>query len=331
MIRNINDLSVVLSVVGSFGSGIHRKDLFSVLYDKYPYIQWHIHPRELLDTAVQLNLLTASNDRITLTDHGRIIQSMQKPQGIDLGKNQAMYIAENCVLTNKNFSHLVEFLKSFVFDRQYRTEIYNTADYPMSDMDDLEILTQLGIIHKKKAVWLLNRKYAGFIDEVSRLQTQDGYDAGAFTQEHLERILREQREVGKMAEDLSMKYEKTRLDKKSLHEESARVRQVSTVNAGIGYDIESFKQSTPSMRHDLFIEVKARKHNLNSFIMSNNEIQVAKRLGTKYAIYFWRGLAYGSPVRPTQIIEDPFNTLKIRECDNCLSYIVDLDKYDQPS
>ncbi|MYB30278.1 MAG: DUF3883 domain-containing protein [Cenarchaeum sp. SB0663_bin_5] len=329
MMRNINDLSVILSTVGNFGNGIRKKDLFSMLYDKHPYIQWYIHPRELLNTAIRLDLLTASNDRISLTNHGRIIQSMQKPQVIDLSKNQSMYIAENCILTNKNFSHLAKFLKSFVFDRQYRTMIYNTADYPMSYMNDMEMLTQLGIIRKKNAVWLLNRKYVGFIDEISCLQTQGGYDTRAFTQECLERILREQREVGKLAEELSMKYEKDRLGKKLLHEESSRVRQVSTVNAGIGYDIESFKQRTSSMRHDLFIEVKARKHSLNSFIMSNNEIQVAKRLGTKYVVYFWHGLAYGNPAQPTQIIEDPFNTLEIRECDNCLSYIVDLDKYEQ--
>lgn len=330
MIQNINDLSIILSIVNDFekNGGIRKKELFLLLQDKFPYIQWDIRPKELLSTAMQLNLITARNARIIPTKFGRIVQNMST-DGVDLNYKQVSYVAENCVLTNKNFAHLIGFLKLFVFDKRHKTMIYNTADYPISDISDMELLSQLGITYRRKAMLLLNSDYLDLVDEIIHLQTQDRSRTKTFTQEQLERILVEQAKIGRLAEDLSMQYEKSRLRSKSLNEEASKIRQVSITNANIGYDIESFKQRTPSMRPDLFIEVKARKHNLNSFIISDNEIRVAKRLGTKYAIYFWNGLGYATPSSPTRIIRDPVNTLKIQECDNCLSYIVYLDKYEQ--
>lgn len=325
MIQNINDLSVLLSIVSSFSDGAQKKELVSLLHDKYPYVQWAMQPRDLLDTAMRLNLLTMRYRCIILTESGRIVCSMAT-RGVDLNRKQIMYIAENCVLTNKNFLHLVEFLELFVFDKQHNTKIYNTIDYPISDIADMEILTQLGIIYKHKTTLFLNRTYLDLVDEITRLQIYEKDGTKAFTQENLERILAEQKEIGRIAEDLSMRYEKTRLCSKSLHKESHKIRHVSATNVNVGYDIESFRQSTPSLKHDLFIEVKARKHKLYSFIMSSNEVQVAKRLGQKYAVYFWNCLGYSTPSSPTRIIRDPVKKLQIQECDNCLSYIVYLDK-----
>lgn len=324
MIRNINDLSVILSIVSSFSNGISKKELFPLLQNKFPYIQWNIQPEELLDMAMRLNLLAVFNNSIRLTTSGKNIQDMST-EGVDLNDRQVLYIADNCVLTNKNFSRLIEFLKSFVFDKQHKTLIYNVADYPISDTADMELLTQLGIIYKRKTTWFLNRTYLDLVDEILHSQPLD--KTKTFTQAQLERILFEQKKIGRLAEDLSMQYERNRLRDKSLHEESSKIKHVSETNANIGYDIESFRQKTPSMKHDLFIEVKARKHKLNSFIITNNELQTAKRMGTKYAIYFWNGLEYHTPSSPTKIIYDPVNTLKIQECENCLTYIVYLNNF----
>lgn len=328
MMRNINDLSVILSIVGSFSGGMPKKELSSSIQNKFPYIQWDIQPKELFDMSVRLNLLVPFNNYIRLTEFGQDVQAMAT-EGVDLNNKQILYIANNCVLTNKNFSQLINFLRSFVFDKQRKTLVYNMADYPITDTTDIELLTQLGIIYKRKTTWFLNRTYLDLIDEILHARTQDRSRTKTFTQEQLERVLAEQKKIGGLAEDLSMQYERNRLHSKSLHEESLKIRHVSITNANIGYDIESFRRKTPSMKHDLFIEVKARKHKMNSFIITNNELQTAKRLGAKYAIYFWNGLGYHIPSNPTKIIHDPINTLKILECDNCLTYIVYLDDFVQ--
>lgn len=325
MIRNIHDISVILELVDSFTSsgGIQKKDLYSLLDEKYPYIQWEIRTSELLENSERLDLLKVINDRVHLTQHGSTLRSMSS-EGIDLNKKQLAYIAENCVLRNSEFINLGRFLKSFVFDERYNAMIFNTTDYPILSMDGMELLTQLDMIRKEGKVLIMMQEYQDFVDDLSLSQSTNT-PTHEITQEQLERVLAEQKEIGRIAEDLTMKYEKERLSREALHEESSRVMQVSATNAGIGYDIKSFKHASPSMKHNLFIEVKARKHALDSFIMSRNEIKVAKKLEDKYVIYFWNQLGHHTPNYPTRIITDPFNTLKIKECDDCLAYMIRLD------
>ena len=145
------------------------------------------------------------------------------------------------------------------------------------------------------------------------------------SQEQLEKALGEQKEIGEMGEQMTMKYERRRLKTKGLLNESARVEQTSKINTRAGYDISSFKGDVPSSRHDYFIEVKARKHNINSFIITANELRQAKEIGSRYAIYFWKCISDDMSLQPTLILENPVKKLGIEECKNCLAYIVDLD------
>ena len=145
-------------------------------------------------------------------------------------------------------------------------------------------------------------------------------------QNQIDILLEEQKRVGLLAEQLTMKYEKERLQKKKLSQESKSVQQISLIFANKGYDIDSFSKKTPSLKPNLFIEVKGRKHRLLSFIISANELFTAKQLGKQYAIYFWNNLGSKTPPSfPTKIIEDPFNTLNIQECENCLNYLISLE------
>ena len=142
----------------------------------------------------------------------------------------------------------------------------------------------------------------------------------------IDKLLEEQKRIGFLAEELTIKYEKERLEKKKLFQESKNVQQISQIYANRGYDIESFSKKTTSLKPDLFIEVKGRKHRLMSFIISANELLVAKQLGSQYAIYFWNNLGSNIiPSAPIKIIKDPFKTLNIQECDNCLNYLVSLE------
>lgn len=328
MIKNINDLSLFLSITNRFSkkNGIKEKQLFSLARERYPYIQWDVQTNEILDMGIRLGLLVFENKHIILTQKGKDILDLNT-QEIDLNDKQLTYITEKCVLNNPNFSHLIEFLKLFVFDRQYKTMIYHTSDYPIPNRD-FEILVQLGIIGKKGSMCILKPDYLDLVDDMKhKTKARRNVQSRVITQEQLERILKEQNSVGNLGESLSMEYEQKRLRERKLLPEAKMVEQASIHNTSIGYDIKSFTKKTPSLVHNFFIEVKARKHNLYSFIMSANEIRTAKTLGKKYAIYFWNGLGYSTPSRPTRVIIDPFRTLKIQECENCLSYIIYMNRY----
>ena len=71
------------------------------------------------------------------------------------------------------------------------------------------------------------------------------------------------------------------------------VDRVSINDDDKGYDIESiWKPGTKKC--DKFIEVKGRKWNENSFIISDEELEVAEEKGNKYVIYFWKNVSNNS-------------------------------------
>lgn len=328
MIKNINDLSMFLSVINNFpkDKGTPKNELFSSIRNKYSYVQWDVQTNELLDIGLRLNLFKMHNKFIFLTPYGKNLYDMNTGS-IDLNTRQFAYIVENCIFNNSNFDHLLKFLSLFVYDPNSKSTIYDSADYHIPQMD-VEILTQLKIIFKNGSIWKLNSIYSDLVDIIKyKINREEGSIKSGITQEQFDAMLSEQKEIGARGESLTMIYEKERLKKQKLFKESQNIKQISVTNVSAGYDIASFKNMSLSLKHNLFIEVKSRKHYLNSFMMSSNELSVAKKLGKNYAIYFWNGLSHGDPIEPAHIIIDPVNILKITECKNCLSYLITLDKH----
>ena len=96
----------------------------------------------------------------------------------------------------------------------------------------------------------------------------------------MDAILERKEILGEEAENWVLEYEKRRIkDHPLLHQ----VRKISNEHASAGYDILSFSSNT-SLTHDLFIEVKSFSEN-ESFFWSDNEIETAKKMKEKYALY----------------------------------------------
>ena len=317
MIQNINDLSLFLITVKNFPikEGIERKQLLRLVQEKHPYIQWHIQSKEILNLGMLLNLFTLSGNNVILTPDGERVANLSS-QSMDLNENQLTYIVKNCFFNNSNFSELIDFLTLFRFDERYGTLVYNTNECPVPNLAT-EILYHLRIILNDSPVWKLNTNYTEFVGKKARR---------VISQDQLIRILEEQKVVGAKGERLTVQYERRRLKSKKLFKEAEAIKQLSMENVGQGYDIESFKGKSQSLTHDFFIEVKARKDRLYSFIISSNEIRTAKKLGKNYAIYFWNDIGTDNPEQPERIIIDPVEALQIDECENCLQYIVYLDR-----
>ena len=197
--------------------------------------------------------------------------------------------------------------KRLMIQPNYRTIPKNTAKKILSDA-----IKKCENIEVKKTLYRI-------------LSLVDGHEQSFISREQLEKTLAEQKAIGELGEQLTMDYERHRLETKGLFNESERIEQTSKINTRAGYDIASFKGDAPSSNFDYFIEVKARKHDINSFIITANELQQAKEIGSRYAIYFWKGIGHNKPSQPTLIIENPIEKLGIEVCKNCLSYIINLD------
>jgi hypothetical protein len=82
-----------------------------------------------------------------------------------------------------------------------------------------------------------------------------------------------------MAEHFVLDFEIQRLGK----DFASRVRIISDIDVGAGYDIISF-ESNESQEYDRFIEVKATS-NSQGFFWSSNEYETAKLKGPRYYLY----------------------------------------------
>ena len=312
MIKNVNDISPFLEILKTKTlrkDGITKKILYPFVRKVMP-LGLHVSDfDEVYEFGLNLNLYIEQGNRVKLTPKGSSVVDMKR-SGIDLTPEQKKYIVDNCVFENIKLQNITRFLKSF---SQNNWPISKTRMFE----DEISILSQFGVIKKIGSFWVIESDYLDYVEQI-----KEGVPK-PMTQKQLEAILAEQKRIGDLAEGFTVEYEKKRLRKKKLNSESKKVQKISTKYVNKGYDVESF--SKKSKEANLFIEVKGRKWDLTSFIISINEIKTAKRLGEKYAIYFWNNVGSKNPPKePLKIINDPFRKLSFDECKNCLNFLVEI-------
>lgn len=99
--------------------------------------------------------------------------------------------------------------------------------------------------------------------------------------EELRRRLEEAAEVGEISEQFVLEFEKRRLEGTGLTD---RVKQISSVDVGAGYDIVSF-DGKDSVSYDRFIEVKTTSSKGISFFWTRNEIEISRIKESRYYLY----------------------------------------------
>lgn len=161
-----------------------------------------------------------------------------------------------------------------------------------SDLDDGAIcaenwllchLCQLGLIVRTDTGYESTSDYVedllGFVDEPKGL-----------TEVQLRALLAEREALGDIGEQLALTYECRRLLDAGYLVEAHCIRRISKHRVNAGYDIESFDGRSPTGKFDRFIEVKASQSKDVRFYWSENEMQVARRLGSRYWIYYFGGV-----------------------------------------
>ena len=310
MIKNVNDISHFLEILKTKTlrkDGLTKKILYPFVRKVMPLGLHASDFDEVYEFGLNLNLYIEQGNRVKLTPKGLSVVDM-KHSGIDLTPEQKKYIVDNCIFENIKLQNITRFLKSFSQDKCSWSRMFE---------DEISILSQFGVIKKIGSFWVIVPDYLDYVEQI-----KEGVPK-PMTQKQLEAILAEQKRIGDLAEGFTVEYEKKRLRKKKLNSESKKVQKISTKYVNKGYDVESF--SKKSKEANLFIEVKGRKWDLTSFIISINEIKTAKRLGEKYAIYFWNNVGSKNPPKePLKIINDPFRKLSFDECKNCLNFLVEI-------
>ena len=281
---------------------------------------------ETYDFGIKLNFLNEKKGIAEITSKGKTFYSMANNFS-ELNIEQKLFTFKNGILNNTHFKFINDFLKLFTINKQNTLEFYDTQDdYAKLRSKDRFILFELNILMREINKITINEEFAEI------LLHQKLFDKSELSQSELDRINDEKKDIGDKGEKLTLQYEKNQFKKKKWNYQEKNVRIIGKNNVYAGYDVESFLTQKSKLDFegigDKHIEVKSRKYDEFSFIISANELKIGKILSEKknheYFIYFWNNLGRTPlPTSPTKIV--PFKKLKVKPCKNCLNYLVSLE------
>lgn len=289
MIKDLNEINRVLFAVdqNQVDKSIKREKLLYILRNSPVISQSLLDHEGALEFCRVANLIREKKETITFTPKGQIMLKLLKKNNpdnnYDITKEQCEFLNSGVFFARTFPSPIKEVLKEhFVADDEKETwtyDYYENPPLPDSFMEYMPILKQSTLIIDEDGVFEINKKYA---PTVSNLIS----DEWILSPEVFADLRQEQKEVGEIAEEKVLEYEKEELLKSNCMEEASLVKRISIWNVAAGFDIKSFSGPSRTKHHDKFIEVKGSKAKELRFYWSINEVEKARKLKDKYWLYF---------------------------------------------
>ena len=239
--------------------------------------------QKVLDICGDLHLVAVRKQRVTVTNDGMQYLNLMTRDGdravLDsnlLQKKFLLNLIKNLAASNSVIS---KFFDKFQINFSGAGKWFVPQDTTALP-DDL--LVEIGFLKPNAGRLEIEKSNSSLLSKIR--------NHVAVTEDEIIQNLEKQRRVGKIAEEFTMNYEKKRLISKGLRDMALAVQRISRIDPYAGYDILSFSGNNQSYAYDRRIEVKGTSTSVNRFYWSRNEIEVAKRYGDKYWIYFWKNV-----------------------------------------
>ena len=245
----------------------------------------NINPKEIIQNSIDLGLISRRGDRISLTNKGNNLFKLQIIQDDDaivdaLIEEQQKFFVELIFNLQNLKTDLQNIFDYFRIHHNKKIWFYNSEkiheSWNTELVDCLDSCNFWNIIDDKREVRQLYNK------QISKIKKRE-----PVTQQHLEEIIQIEKEVGERAEQLTLSYEKRRLNERNYQDMAMSIQQISKIDVAAGYDIESFNGKGSTLTPDRMIEVKGTSGSSPYFYWSENEIETAKSLKEKYWVYLW--------------------------------------------
>ena len=254
---------------------------------------------DVLKTCQDLNMTRVSERHVRITGDGmRYLGLLTRNKGVavlDPNPDQKQFLLrqlENSVLLKAG---LRRFFADFKIDFSGDSKVWFTTQ-PKAKPPD-ELIVELGLVQARGNRLETNASLSAIVSRIRNRQK--------ITEDELLGRLNTQRNIGRIAEDLTVNYEKTRLGENGFPDMALEVRKISDVDQYAGYDILSFDGNAKSYEHNRLIEAKGTSADKNRIYWSKNEVSTAKKYRKTYWIYFWKNVA--SHQEPDlEIIQDPY-------------------------
>ena len=170
-------------------------------------------------------------------------------------------------------------LTAFRPDAEANTFVYDREpDETAETQRWLMILSRVGVIQPIGTKVLVHRKYLARVNEI--LAELRGCAMEPPTQDWAER-----RDVGDVAEELAIEYEKRRFQAEGFQDLIPLLRHISPIDQSAGYDVMSCRCTGRNPESPIHIEVKGTRNTQVRFIWTRNERRVAESKRADYWIY----------------------------------------------
>lgn len=269
------------------------------------YMTWETSGYDtVLDFCYMFGLVKCSGDYVTLTDSGiRYSELYSSDDGItilDPNMQQRKALLEMLLNSNEIMAKVTPFINELCIDFASVPKLWFTRSAECCPSDILEFMKDIGFVNHDGEILRINQDMSRVVSVIKNGCRK------TMNEEDLMSMLQINKETGDCAENLTMEFERSRLEKDGLRDMAMSIQNISAVNVAVGYDILSFDGNGSSYKHDRMIEVKGTSGNGDSFFWSEGEIEAAKIFGDTYWIYFWRNVG-SKDMETLEMINDPYD------------------------
>jgi len=258
---------------------------------------------ELLET---LSLVEKQNrDSLVLTPAGSALQQKCSSR-VQFSRRLIELLFAS--LNERNLLESFLSLDHIKYDINLDALTLRNSQIPLKYSGIRNLLIQLGFLHPHKTspnLLIVDQTFSEFFEYTVlgwlRADVTRHMSSVSLSLEHLKQIQNLKESIGREAEEYVEVYERCRLKD---HLQKQRIKIISHIDTGAGYDIVSFN-SCESVMLDRFVEVKSFSRDV-TFYWSRNEIATAELKGENYFLYLVDRSRMSETSYQPLIIQNPF-------------------------
>lgn len=261
---------------------------------------------DIVSTLCDMNLMRCENEKYCITELGIYLLELDESDDV-YPNNEQMTTLNHCFFNSvgNTGESMVSLLSKFSYNKTYNTMKVPTSAIPRHSFEYhlTQVFLQTGVLTLREHYYFVREHY---LNEVQRLK----HKKTGLSPEYLDAILKKQKEIGDLAEDLCIEFETKRLNRMNKQIQANMIKHVAPEDTNAGYDIASFDGTSVLLTHDRFIEVKASSSPRITFYWSKREMEVAKKLREKYWLYVFTDCHLGKPYQGTpKMFQNPIITV----------------------
>ncbi|HEU6448840.1 MAG TPA: DUF3883 domain-containing protein [Verrucomicrobiae bacterium] len=235
---------------------------------------------EIISACVSCGLIAPTSLHYSLTGRGKELSKLQGEPGPILTLGAKEFFVKQIFLNLEAGDWCCrDFILMFRVDTVRGTFVYDRKDRESSEvLERMKLLNSVGFLDVTLQIAIVRPEYLGFLNEFLR-QARTPASVPAPPRNS------QSNQIGDLAEEKAMEYEKNRLITAGYPELAYLVQRISLVDQSAGYDIVSCRGSGKKPEEKIFVEVKGTQTSATCFIWTRNERVVAEINRKQYCIY----------------------------------------------